>query len=763
MRFCIFPLFAVSFHLLLFPGPTASAQPDWQQFPSPHDNLSLERERFLRDIQWDERAYAQSDSFPVIGRWAWGPCRAVAAKDSVVFIGNGSLFQVLSSPDSGQPAIIAEHLTPGLVVDIATRDSLVFVLASNVIQVLNVSNLPSLTLLAEFTLPFIAPTRIMLHGSYAFILFFNGRFTVVDISIPSSPTMRGTIFATSEDARALQLYDEYAYVGATDSPFLTVVNIQNPDSPFVAANIATGRALNLHIADTLLFVGGLFNYFDLYSIVQPATPQFLSRTNFGTESAAASGFSSLKNHAYIGSSQIYVADISNPLFPQIIDSVSHPQIQQSGRLAISDGRLYNSRLIGLWGLDVSEPQTPLSRWSFVTADQCWRVIHRGNFVYIASGNAGLWILDVSDPSRIRNVGNILTGGVVADIALVGDLAFVVNYPFGPWAYDKRGLWTIDVSDPSSPAILSHHIGIVRSSGNTIPNSIAARDSFVFVTQYDAHSDSAMEIVDVSDPTQPQTRSVYHTNALPLDVVLKDTVAFLATQFSGVQILSVVNPDSPSLIGASLSTAVSLVLQDSLLFANADSGITILNVHDPTVPVFLGAMRFGGVSWSDMTVGGGYLSKAEGAVRVADVRDPIQPLPVAQFGFGGGEYWDAYGVTASRDTLFVVGRGMWMVKNSLVTSVRQWSAQPPVKLNLSQNFPNPFNPLTKIQYEVSARSFVRLSVHNILGERVETLAAGIHSPGKYAVILDCSGLGSGVYFAVLQDEKESVVRKMILIR
>lgn len=239
----------------------SSLQPDDRMQTPPLGILRFERERFLMDLQWDERAYARSDSFPVIGRWPWGPCRAVAARDTVVFMGNGALFQVLSSPDSGQPEIIAEHITAGLVVDIAVNDSFAFVLSSNKITVLDISAIPTLTLLTEFTLPFIAPARLTLHGSYAYVLFFNGRFAVVDLSNPSSPFMRGNVFATFGDARALQAFREVAFVGGLDSEYLTVLNVHNPDSPYVVTNLPTERILRLDVSDTLLFLTGLFNHY----------------------------------------------------------------------------------------------------------------------------------------------------------------------------------------------------------------------------------------------------------------------------------------------------------------------------------------------------------------------------------------------------------------------------------------------------------------------------------------------------------------------
>ncbi len=107
---------------------------------------------------------------------------------------------------------------------------------------------------------------------------------------------------------------------------------------------------------------------------------------------------------------------------------------------------------------------------------------------------------------------------------------------------------------------------------------------------------------------------------------------------------------------------------------------------------------------------------------------------------------------------------------IVTSVDGGSPQQPATFSLSQNYPNPFNPSTLISYQLSAVSRVTLTVYDILGRKVETLANGIKSAGEYKVEFNGSGLASGVYFCKLSASSVSgkatditKVRKMILLK
>ena len=90
-----------------------------------------------------------------------------------------------------------------------------------------------------------------------------------------------------------------------------------------------------------------------------------------------------------------------------------------------------------------------------------------------------------------------------------------------------------------------------------------------------------------------------------------------------------------------------------------------------------------------------------------------------------------------------------------TSVGQWA--------LTQNFPNPFNPATKIRYQIPTASKVTLVVCDLLGQRVVTLVQGEQDAGYHEVIFDATGLSSGVYLYRLQAGDFTQTRKLTVIR
>ena len=83
--------------------------------------------------------------------------------------------------------------------------------------------------------------------------------------------------------------------------------------------------------------------------------------------------------------------------------------------------------------------------------------------------------------------------------------------------------------------------------------------------------------------------------------------------------------------------------------------------------------------------------------------------------------------------------------------------------LYQNYPNPFNPATKIEYKLLQATDVKLTVTNILGEKVFEQNFGYQSAGNYKIDFDGSSLSSGTYLYSIFTNENRLSRKMILMK
>lgn len=107
--------------------------------------------------------------------------------------------------------------------------------------------------------------------------------------------------------------------------------------------------------------------------------------------------------------------------------------------------------------------------------------------------------------------------------------------------------------------------------------------------------------------------------------------------------------------------------------------------------------------------------------------------------------------------------LWFAKVNWGTTSISGDNGVPVQFHLSQNFPNPFNPQTVINYSLEGRAPVRLIVYDLLGREVQTLINDELNAGKYDVIWNGAEQSAGVYFYRLSIDGRSETRKMVLLK
>jgi hypothetical protein len=88
---------------------------------------------------------------------------------------------------------------------------------------------------------------------------------------------------------------------------------------------------------------------------------------------------------------------------------------------------------------------------------------------------------------------------------------------------------------------------------------------------------------------------------------------------------------------------------------------------------------------------------------------------------------------------------------------------PTEFSLFDNYPNPFNPVTKITYTLGDAADVKLEVFDIAGGLVTTLANGLQAAGKHEVTFDAKDLAGGIYFYRLRAGSFTQTKRMLLVK
>jgi gluconolactonase len=126
--------------------------------------------------------------------------------------------------------------------------------------------------------------------------------------------------------------------------------------------------------------------------------------------------------------------------------------------------------------------------------------------------------------------------------------------------------------------------------------------------------------------------------------------------------------------------------------------------------------------------------------------------------------------ADRKTLYITtGNGttgtgfVYRIRLALSTGIENHGSVFPGTFQLYENYPNPFNPSTTIEYQTKKSGSITMKIFNALGCEVAMLVNEFKHPGTHLVQWNASGISSGIYFCQLQAGDVVQTKKLVLIR
>ena len=117
------------------------------------------------------------------------------------------------------------------------------------------------------------------------------------------------------------------------------------------------------------------------------------------------------------------------------------------------------------------------------------------------------------------------------------------------------------------------------------------------------------------------------------------------------------------------------------------------------------------------------------------------------------------------TLYITsGEGVYRYRSE-ITGVQNNSGNENIfnSFALHNNYPNPFNPSTTISYTVPKTSEVKISIYNMLGQKVDELVNEVKNAGTYNISWNAEAFSSGIYITVLKANSTFLSKEMILLK
>lgn len=402
--------------------------------------------------------------------------------------------------------------------------------------------------------------NVKVDGNFAFVAAGSAGLQIVNIATPTAPFITSAL-SLPGNADDVRLRNGYAYIAAGPAG-LQIVDIQTPQAPRLVGSVAIpGDAQDLWLDGNYAYI------------------------------AAASG-------------GIQVIDIHDPAAPAVVGSLLLADPARG--VSISAGVAVVAGDEGASVIDVSSPRSPQLR-SFRSISNCKDVVVRGTYAYVAAFTSGFHILDVSDPTNVRDVGLLSSVFVPRDLALLGQFAMFAEQLF------PNAIPFVDITDPANPAFRDiidlsplgdyaetgidldlHYVYVTAEAGIVSGDVGVSGTTRLFIAQYDDVTDTAGIPPTVHIVSPKAIDSLTAGGFVPVSVDVTDDVAVASVSLTvnGVTAASTTRPGVPFTITVPDGvTSATFVATASDFGGNRASDTVVVPVHPDPLTNLQGVVRF----------------------------------------------------------------------------------------------------------------------------------------------------------------------------
>lgn len=321
-----------------------------------------------------------------------------------------------------------------------------------------------------------------------------------------------------------------------------------------------------------------------------------------------------------------IIDISEPEDPYIVGNLDS---LPPGLVTVTDDYAYiisNSPNIDI--VNIADPLSPSIAGMYETEHAIYGMGLSGHYLYIVVPNSGLDILDISNPTEPVFINRYLSShGIVFDKIIISE-----GYAYITIVADHqiRIIEILDISDPPNP----QSIGYYDLETSRI-EQIYVQGDYIYSLAHSLISDSIFfEIINTENPESPYrvwrdfiAYSWYNYN----DLFVSGDRAFITIVGQGLNIMDISDPSSPVLIGFynEPSHNGQFAVIENYVYDLIDSGISIIDISDYARPRIIGSYDIpDGPHGID--VAGDFAYFVNNRLRIFDISELESPVPVSEY-------------------------------------------------------------------------------------------------------------------------------------
>lgn len=474
--------------------------------------------------------------------------------------------------------------------------------------------------------------RISKKDTVLYLACTEGGMVTVDVADPQKPKQLAQLIFDTPD-RLGKTFDavvrgNYAYVA--DHTGFHVVDVTNPAAPVLKTSF-TDFANSRHLAYDVYLDGnnaylccegdGLY----VFDISDPVNPKKVSQWK-DSENDFGQFYQSARNGKYLyiagGIKGLVVLDVSDLASPKFVSSFVGEKGIWGGAIGLVNIGTYcyvQDEFFNMHAMDVSAPASPVEAGSFDTeGHHSLGIWNDGSRVVLANSTYGVRILDTAG-AQVTQKGAFKSPGRILGCAGAGSYAYL--------AAGENGLKVYDVTDPAKPALTATLALDGFANGIFIRNGLAYVAELLGAGEEESEG-GLLEIIDIQNPASPAIKGSVSLPGQPVDVVVKDAIAYVALQTAGAALVDVANASSPVVLSTydTLGICYGVDLLGSFLVgADGLDGVVTLDVRDGAFPRKLfGGADFGNVIQATVWDTYAYLSGGSDGLLVADMALPFMP-------------------------------------------------------------------------------------------------------------------------------------------
>jgi hypothetical protein len=479
--------------------------------------------------------------------------------------------------------------------------------------------------------------------SLAFVASGDKGLNIIDVSDQRNPVLKGKL-DTEGDARDVAVDGGFAFV-ADGQAGLAVVDIRNPAAPKLAATWdSPGESMGLVLRDKLAFIADGSAGLQIVDVKKPEKPAPVGSldTDGTSEGITLSG-----NCAFIadGSGGLKFVDVSTPSGPRQLASLTASGYARSvsvdGRYLCA-GSLYDG---GYQILDVGDPAAPvvISTPKYTMYNEGWGVVLKGNLACVADYFSGLFFVDVSAPQKPVTRGTFFTPSTIIAAAAQDRYAYAVG--------ELSGVQVVDLSDPAR----ADSVGMTTIFRGV--QGLAVSGRYAYVTDR-----WSVKIFDVSDAAKPKAVRMWNSpGGAPRTIVIRGHTAYLTADNAGLFVIDITNPLSPSVVGSYKMPRFTYGLAvegDYAYLANSDTGFHILDIRKPAAPALVASLKLDGEPCGVAVRGDfAYVASGPAGLQIIDIGQPAAPK--VRGSFPSGDFSSS--VVLSGDSAYVADGNAGVLK------------------------------------------------------------------------------------------------------